>query len=50
MKKKTAKIGMRAWVLFYLLLGLALLWGLNKAGVFSGKVMISIKEKLFPFS
>jgi len=50
MKNNKAKIGMIVWVLFYLLLGLVLLWGLNKAGVFSGSVMTSIKEKLFPFS
>ena len=50
MKNKRAEISMIVWVLFYLLLGLALLWGLNKAGVFSGSVMTSIKDKLFPFA
>ena len=50
MMNKKSKIGIVVWIAFYILLGLVILYALNKAGFFSGKVMASIKEKLFPFS
>ncbi len=37
------------WIAFFVLLGLVLLFVMNKAGVFSNQTFAAIKEKIFPF-
>ena len=48
-KNKKAEIPTLVWIAFYVLLALALLWILNKVGVFQGQTFTALKQKVFPF-
>jgi len=48
-KNRKASINTVLWIAFYVLLGLVLLWILNKAGVFQSQTFAKLKETIFPF-
>ena len=48
-KDKKASINTIMWIAFIILLGLALLWAINKAGIFSNQTFAALIQKINPF-